>query len=247
MSGEELVFDMEGNGLLDTVTKIHCICILSLDTLKVDNYGPNEEDIYKALLRLYRANRIIGHNICGFDVPAIRIFYPKWTYRSARDTLVCSRLLHPDRPRHSIAYYGSRYGREKPEHEDWTTYSDAMLFRCSEDTLINAELWEEQVGEGIDNGEWDESIELEQKVIYNHQKQIKAGVDVNLFKVNETILRLDTEIEEIEEEIKERMQPRVIKVGDPYAKVFTKGGDVTANVKKYFEGKEVIKWKKCTL
>ena len=76
-----LVFDIETNGLLPELTTIHCIAIRDLAECDrrvqaMKTYRPQE--IEDALERLESADEIIGHNVIGFDIPAIQKLYPVW-------------------------------------------------------------------------------------------------------------------------------------------------------------------------
>ena len=62
------VFDIETNGL--NPTKIWCASLLDVDTKEQFNYGPDALD--KALDSLQNADKLIGHNILGFDIPVIK-------------------------------------------------------------------------------------------------------------------------------------------------------------------------------
>jgi hypothetical protein len=75
-TGLRLVFDIEADGLLDAATKAHCIVVADLDRDQVDEYGP--EQIDAALAHLARADCLVGHNIAGYDLPALRRLYG-WT------------------------------------------------------------------------------------------------------------------------------------------------------------------------
>ena len=63
LSGGRWVFDLESNGLLDTIHTIWCIVCRNIDTGEVREYGPS--DIKHALELLANADEIIGHNILG--------------------------------------------------------------------------------------------------------------------------------------------------------------------------------------
>ena len=73
-----LVFDLETDGLLNDLTKIHCLVIYDSDndTTIVYNDQGNEEPIVRGVQRLEDADVIVGHNIIGYDIPAIRKIYP---------------------------------------------------------------------------------------------------------------------------------------------------------------------------
>lgn len=92
-----LVFDNETDGLLDTIEKIHCINILDRKTNKeyrFNNYGTGDGDLVDALAMLEEADEICGHNIIGFDIPAIQAVFPHWKPKGiVHDTKVYSRLI----------------------------------------------------------------------------------------------------------------------------------------------------------
>lgn len=104
----KLVFDIETNGFLDALTKIHSLVIKNVETGEVwscfgDYYkepaseGCTRASIESGLELLMKADLLIGHNIIGFDLPAIQKVYPSFTYDEAKvfDTLILSRLLWP--------------------------------------------------------------------------------------------------------------------------------------------------------
>ena len=73
-----LVFDLETDGLLNDLTKIHCLVIYDsdTDTTIVYNDQGNKEPIVRGVQRLEDADVIVGHNIIGYDIPVIRRIYP---------------------------------------------------------------------------------------------------------------------------------------------------------------------------
>ena len=66
-------FDIESNGLLDTVHSIWCIVCREVDTGEVRKF--NDDEIEDALMLLSMADEIIGHNIIDYDIPAIQVKY----------------------------------------------------------------------------------------------------------------------------------------------------------------------------
>ena len=92
----KLAFDIETNGLLDKLDRIHSLVIRDVETGKqwscCDQKG--FESIAKGLSLLSEAGQLIGHNIAEFDIPAIKKVYPDWTYKGrVIDTLPCSKLI----------------------------------------------------------------------------------------------------------------------------------------------------------
>ena len=89
------IFDIETNGLLPELTKIHCLCMKDITTNKIYSYT-TEEQIRLGLSVLNSGEDIIGHNIISFDIPAIQKIYPDWKpIGKVVDTLVLSRLIIP--------------------------------------------------------------------------------------------------------------------------------------------------------
>ncbi len=174
MSEIDVVFDIEANGLLDTVDIVHCIVAKDVNTREEDRSHGNGVLINLASVDslLNTATKLIGHNILGYDLKALKKVCG-WSpmlhrYRpedvvSFFDTYIMSMLLNPNRtmpegcPKfvinqitgekkkigpHSLAAWGYRLGRGKPEHDDWSVYSPGMMHRCVEDVEITCLVYE---------------------------------------------------------------------------------------------------------
>ena len=63
----KLVFDIETDGLLPDVSKVHCIVLKDLDTNEVIT-----TKIKKAMQLLGEAELIIGHNVIKYDIPELQ-------------------------------------------------------------------------------------------------------------------------------------------------------------------------------
>ena len=98
-----LIFDIETNGLLDSLTVIHSLVLRDADTGELvascarvthdSRYSP----ICYGVKLLTEADEIIGHNVIKFDLPAIQKVYPSFAPQGrVTDTLVCSRLIWSD-------------------------------------------------------------------------------------------------------------------------------------------------------
>ena len=64
---KSLVFDIETDGLQPT--KIYCMSVLDVDSQEQFNFKPN--NITEGISLLESADKLIGHNIIGFDIPAM--------------------------------------------------------------------------------------------------------------------------------------------------------------------------------
>ena len=95
MTKKKLVFDIETNGLLDTMDTIHCLVIKDVETKEIQSFRPHQ--VEAGLKILSQADLLIGHNIIKFDIPAIKLVYPNWeTKADLMDTIVASRLIWAD-------------------------------------------------------------------------------------------------------------------------------------------------------
>lgn len=159
-----LIFDLETNGLLHDVTRIHCLGIYDTETNQtlVYNDQGNEEPLSRGLQRLEDADQIVGHNIINYDLPVIRKLYA-WFKPSGRvlDTLVLSRVCHADilkvdqkrkwnhmplqlYGRHSLEAYGYRLNEYKGafgKDTDWKEWSQEMQDYMVQDVVVTTKLW----------------------------------------------------------------------------------------------------------
>ena len=158
-----LVFDLETDGLLNDLTRVHCLGIHDLDTKQtfVFNDRGDQQPITKGVQMLEDAEAVIGHNIIGYDLCVLRNLYPWFTAPSAIDTLVISRVLHSDTlaidqkrkwrhmplqlyGRHSLEAYGHRLGEYEGNFgktTDWKEWSQEMQDYMIQDVVVTTKLW----------------------------------------------------------------------------------------------------------
>ena len=227
-----IVFDLEGNRLLYSVSKLWCICAIDLGTGERYKFYGDTFDEGVSLLQTY--DLIIGHNITGYDLLALQKFYPHFNYKGIRDTYIMSKLFNPDRTvGHSLESYGEEFGRKKPEHEDWSQFSEAMLHRCSEDCEINKILYESLVNRFCRDWSWLKALELEQEFALYQARQELAGVDFDLELANRLLVQIDSEVESLDQELQSRIPKRVKQVGATVTKPFKKDGTYTKQVSEW--------------
>lgn len=139
MSPLRLVLDVETNGLLHELDRVHSLVLRDIDTGEVHSCAdqPGYTPISTGLQWLSKATQIVGHNIISFDFRAIQQVYPSFQLREGcdiYDTLVVSRVLWPelepvDRQkfshiapkyigRHSLAAWGERLGVAKIKFQE---------------------------------------------------------------------------------------------------------------------------------
>jgi DNA polymerase-1 len=137
---KSIVFDIEADSL--EPTKIWCIAAVDPDSGETKTFGPTE--IVNGLAFLTTAEKLIGHNIIGYDLPAIKKIHnvDLTEGRAIVDTLVLSRLFNPTREGgHSLESWGYRIGLQKIDHTEFGEYTPEMLNYCRNDAVLNAKMF----------------------------------------------------------------------------------------------------------
>jgi DNA polymerase-1 len=200
----DLVFDIETDDLQATL--VHCIVAQDADSGEIFKFPPNKlEEGYKFLTT---ADRLIGHNIIGFDIPLVERFGGvDLSGKEVIDTLVLSRLFNPARDGgHSLESWGFRLGLSKIDFTDYLNYSSEMLEYCVRDVTLNTMVYKALRHES--KGFSKSCIEIEQSVA----KIIKQQ-EVNGFKFDmKSALTLLAELREkkqlIEDEVHNTFKPK---------------------------------------
>lgn len=139
----KIVFDSESDGLLDTATVMWIITLHNLTLKTKKSYLAGDlrwQDEFA------KATEVIGHNIIAFD---LLLFKKLFKYKLPKhvkvvDTRVLSEVLNYKRfgnDGHSLGRWGQFLNHPKPEHEDWSQYSEEMRIRNVEDVEINTKVY----------------------------------------------------------------------------------------------------------
>ena len=131
------VYDIETDGLLDELTKIH---VLSYSD---DGKTVHHTHDYDEMREFFATRKVlVGHNHVRFDIPAVEKVLGIKVKARLIDTLALSWYLHHDRMKHGLEGYGEDYGVPKPVIKDWNTLTpEEYAHRCDEDVKINNRLW----------------------------------------------------------------------------------------------------------
>lgn len=139
------VFDIETDGLLDDLTKIHC---LSMSWIGVSgNIQTKSTTDYAEMRKFFENDQItrVGHNITLYDERAAAKILGVDTLSSKDqiiDTLALSWYLFPEKKKHGLEEWGEVLGTKKVEIKDWKNLTtEQYIERCETDTVINMKLW----------------------------------------------------------------------------------------------------------
>lgn len=191
-----VIFDIESDGLLDTVTKIHCLSYAKYvrGELVEEDTLVNYEDMSDFL---FWNKTLCGHNIIRYDIPVLeKILGVNLNSHRLIDTLALSWYLYPMKKKHGLEQWGDELGVKKPEIEDWTNLKiEDYIHRCESDVKINSLLFSKQLTYLIHIYGPDE-IKINNLINYLGFKldcareQEEVGCKINLNLVNESLQEL---------------------------------------------------------
>ena len=148
------IFDIETNGLLDNVTKIHCLSYQKFSNgVLTEKNSLTDYDEIKDFVQTQPI--LIGHNIIRYDLPVLRkLLSIKLVDTKLIDTLGLSWYLYSShntpkkgkKVSHGLETWGEILGVQKPEIKDWSNLSiEDYIHRCNEDVEINQLLFHKQL------------------------------------------------------------------------------------------------------
>ena len=210
----DLVFDIETDDLQATL--VHCIVAQDADSGEIFKFPPNKlEEGYKFLTT---ADRLIGHNIIGFDIPLVERFGGvDLSGKEVIDTLVLSRLFNPARDGgHSLESWGFRLGLSKIDFTDYLNYSSEMLEYCVRDVTLNTMVYKALRHES--KGFSKSCIEIEQSVAKIIKQQEVNGFKFDMKSALTLLAELREKKQMIEDEVHNTFKPKWVdtKLVTPY-------------------------------
>jgi DNA polymerase I len=216
-----LVFDLETDGLLEEVTKIHCMVIKDTDSGEIYTYGPHcDNPIHRGLEFLTIGDVIVGHNVIKFDIPVIQKLYPWFKVDTSKvfDTLVATRLIYADIKEtdnkllkaeklpgklfgsHSLEAWGYRLGNYKGDYKGgWETFSQEMLAYNVQDVEVTHSLFTQIVEQNYST----QALDLEHRVAWLMAQQERNGFHFDMQKASVLLSKLVQRRGELERELKE--------------------------------------------
>ena len=219
------IFDIETDGLLETVTKVHCIVIYDIDNDQMKSFSG--EETLDGLFLLKNFSEIIGHNILNFDLPVLKkIFkYEPEPTQIIRDTLVWSKLVYPNRGqrdadnkaidkdqygRHSLKSWGQRLNFPKNEFDEFEEFTQDMLEYCENDVELNYKLYCKL----LDADFSEESIQLEHEIHTICLKQTDNGFQFDVEKATKLYAKLAEKRDILQKELKDVFGSWIVDEGE---------------------------------
>ena len=237
-----LAYDLETNGLLDTVSTVHCMAVVNIDTgaehfflrsayrvqgLKVDG------DILEGINYLKKATTLVAHNHLGYDYPVLQKLYGFLTNAELIDTFVLAPLVYPDVRdddfkrtnfpmkligKHSLEAWGFRLNMRKgdygKERTDWSTFDLDMVNYNLQDARICAALYKEC----LKKSPCEAAVKLEHDFANVIRKMERTGVAFDSAKAHDLIAKLRAEQDSIAKELQQAFPPQQVEYETPVRK-----------------------------
>lgn len=245
-----LVFDLESDGLLNEVTRIHSLVIYDTDTEELISCSNpitgNTCSIESGVRALQEAKEIVGHNIIKFDIPVLQKLYPSFKPQGkVFDTLWMSELVYPDigliddrnikrglfpkalRGLYKLEAWGYRLKEYKGDYckqeNCWAKWTPELQSYCEQDVKVTLKLYKLLVSKKIP----EKTLELEHQFAKIISLQEQRGVCFDkegAVGLASTLLR---DIAEMEDRLQEAFPPeqrvRLIPKRDNKAKGYKQG------------------------
>lgn len=241
--------DIESDGILEHITRIHCIgyAIDNQPVAIVDG-----SDIQPWLDGLPKDATIVGHNVIGFDLPALhKVFGWKWK-GGVEDTMLISMMDNPDRVGgHSLDNLAKLVRMEKGDPGGgWDTYTPAMASYCKLDVEILRAVHKALSSKLKAKGDPAKAMYIEHKFAAIFASQGVAGVHVDQKHCVEVKDFIEKEMQDIADKV-EPLMPQVemgrgeLNSVTPPKIQFKKDGTPSAVCLKFFDtvGKEGDVWR----
>jgi DNA polymerase-1 len=230
-----LFFDIETNALEDFTNltdlhTVHCLSVYDLMTPKMVTFAG--DSIHRGLTALAEADRIVGHNVIKFDIPALKKLYgfsPPLV--KVVDTLVLSRCIFSDLrnedfgrnnfdPKlvgsHSLKAWGHRMGKATKltygeEDGAFDHYNDEMKKYCERDCIVTQLLYDYLIKQEPSN----QMIAIEHWFAFIISQQERNGFSFDLDKADKLTAKLTSIRAELKDELQQMVAPKVEEMKSP--------------------------------
>jgi len=222
-----LFFDIEANGILDDVTKVHCLAIKDIHNGETWVYRTDKIQHGLAILNdaVSLGKPIVAHNGIKYDLPVLQKLYPwfKPDEKYVIDTLVLSRLIYSDikendkklvesgrlprtlQGKHSLEAWGYRLKLNKAEYQGgWEEWNQDMEDYCVRDVEVLEKLYTFLAKKNYSQ----EAIQLEHEVAFICAKMERNGFLFDDPKAQDLYSTLSVKRYEAEQRLKGLFGPK---------------------------------------
>lgn len=219
----EFCYDIESDGLLDTITKVHCLAIKDCSSGAERLFVGDE--VKDGLALLDTADKIYGHNVIGFDNPALKLILDWVPKAEVVDTMIWAMFLFSDLKNsdarqyvddedfdaiigsNSLDAWGQRLGCRKLQYDlGWETYNKVMGDYCVGDTRTT-EVLRRHLASQPHNLK--EPLALEHRFAFLTQKMEQRGIKFDVAKATALYAQLQTDLTALCDDISKDIPPEI--------------------------------------
>jgi DNA polymerase I-like protein with 3'-5' exonuclease and polymerase domains len=230
-----LFFDIETNALEDftNLTDLHTVhCLSVYDPMVPKMVTFAGDSIPHGLKALAEADRIVGHNVIKFDIPALKKLYgfsPPLV--KVVDTLVMSRCIFSDLRNedfgrnnfddklvgsHSLKAWGHRMGKQTKltygeEDGAFDHYNEEMKKYCERDCIVTQLLYDYLIKQEPSNV----MMSIEHWFAFIISQQERHGFSFDLDKADRLTAKLTSIRAELKDELQQMVAPKVEEMKSP--------------------------------
>ena len=249
----KIIYDIETNGLIDTVDTIWLVVTKNIDTNEIitfSDYDVDSKPLNELVPFLNKATVLIGHNIIGYD-NVVMYKLLNWTPPTSIkmiDTMIISQMNNFRREgKHSLKNFGLILNDAKGESPDFLKYSPEMKTYAIQDVNLNHKVYKYVINEAqqliANRPKFQQALRTEHAIAELCSQQIKTKWKFNTPLARKHYEYLASEMKIIEDEINPTLKPRKVLIDkDPKKAKYLQDGrfsSVSARMLSQFLGTEI--------
>ena len=249
----KIIYDIETNGLVDTVDTIWLVVTKNIDTNEVitfSDYDVDSKPLNELVPFLNKATVLIGHNIIGYDnvvMHKLLNWVPPTSIKMI-DTMIISQMNNFRREgKHSLKNFGFILNDAKGESPDFLKYSPEMKTYAIQDVNLNHKVYKYVINEAqqliANRPKFQQALKTEHAIAELCSEQVKGKWKFNTPLARSHYEYLASEMKIIEDEINPTLKPRKVLIDkDPKKAKYLQDGrlsSVSARMLSQFLGTEI--------
>lgn len=234
----KLIYDIETNGLVETVDKIWIAVTKNIDTNEIvtfSDYDADSKPLNELVSYLNKAEVIIGHNIIGYDNVVLNKIL-NWKPQNIKfiDTMLISQMNNYRREgKHSLANFGELLKDAKGDSPDFTKYSEEMKKYAIQDVNLNHKVYKFVSNEAhsliANRPTYKQALQTEHKIAELCSQQVMNKWKFDLELANKHFIYLTNEMKKIEDKINPTLKPRKVMIDkEPKRAKYLQNGNFSA-------------------
>ena len=249
----KIIYDIETNGLVDTVDTIWLVVTKNIDTNEIitfSDYDVDSKPLNELVPFLNKATVLIGHNIIGYDnlvMHKLLNWVPPTSIKMI-DTMIISQMNNFRREgKHSLKNFGLILNDAKGESPDFLKYSPEMKTYAIQDVNLNHKVYKYVINEAqqliANRPKFQQALRTEHAIAELCSEQVKGKWKFNTPLARSHYEYLASEMKIIEDEINPTLKPRKVLIDkDPKKAKYLQDGrlsSVSARMLSQFLGTEI--------